>query len=116
MSLRHSLLQKPVLLSPVLLALRVVMMMMLPVFLEPREVMMELPVLMGPGPLVVVFLTVLPRFTATDTNSGFPGQRLLSPVFVCFICLSFLLGLCAFLFYLQHATDGGFLGPVKPRL
>ena len=93
MSLRHSLLQKPVLLSSVPLALRVLMIMMLPVLLEPREVMMALPVLIELGPLVMVFVTMLFRFTATNTNSGFPGQRLLSPVFVCFFCFSFLLGL-----------------------
>ena len=33
----------------------------------------------------------------------------MSPVFVCFFCFSFLLGLRTFLFYLQHAIDGGFL-------
>ena len=33
----------------------------------------------------------------------------MSPVFICFFCFSFLLGLRTFLFYLQHAIDGGFL-------
>ena len=68
-------------------------MMILPVLLELREVMMTLPVLMGLRPLVVVFLTLLPRFNDTNTNSGFSSQRLLSPVFVCFFFFSFLLGL-----------------------
>ena len=83
--MRHSLLHKPVLLSPVSLELRVVIMMppvllalrvvmiMPPVIVEPGEVMMALLDCLGFWPLVVVVLTHLPRLTATNRNSGFAG-------------------------------------------
>ena len=137
MSVRHSLLHKPVLLSTVPLVLRVVMIMLPmlvalsvvmimpsvllafkevmtipPVLLEPREVIIALLVHLGFGPLVLVVLTLLPQLTATNRDSRFPGQTLLSPVFVFFICFSFLLGLRTFVFYLQHTIERGFLDDV----
>jgi len=74
---RHSLLRRLVLLSPVLLAFRVVMVVMI--------VMMVLPVLLE-----------LRLSGIFNLNPRFSGQRLLSLVFACFfyLFLTFLLGLC----------------------
>ena len=57
----------------------------------------------------MVHLTLLPELTAINKNSGFPGQKLLSPVFVCFFSFSLLLGFRTFYFYLQYGKDSGFL-------
>jgi len=74
---RHSLLHKLVLLSPLLLAFRVVMVVL----------------------IVIMVLTVLlePRLSGIfHLNPGFSGQRLFSLVFIPFFCLflTFLLGFC----------------------
>ena len=84
----HSLLDKLVLLSPVLLAFRVVMVVMIG--------MMVLPVLLEP------------RLSGTfNLNHQFSGQRLLSLVFACFFCLflTFLLG-----FYISFLSTGHYGG------
>jgi len=87
---RHSLLHKLVLLSPVLLAFRVVIVVMI--------VMMVLLVLLEPRLFHIFYL-----------NPQLSGQRLLSLVFPCFfyLFLTFLLGLC--ISFLSTACYGGFL-------
>ena len=87
---RQCLQHKLVLLSPVLLAFRVVMVMMI--------VMMVLAVLLKPR-ISGIF----------NLNPHFSGQRLLSLVFTCFFCLffTFLLGLC--ISFPSKGHSGGFL-------
>lgn len=96
----HSLLQKSVLLSAVLLALRVVMMVLtvrlalwvvmtvLLVLLQPKEVMMGLLVLLRPRPMAVVLVT-LSQLQLLIQILDFLAKGS-SPVFPCF-CYSFLL-------------------------